>query len=158
RTDVATLHQLIDQFETLDNQIIALYRKRAPEAVTGGINIAAGRSADLVDQMSGTAEHMASLADGLSKRADAASADARTFSSELILLVGLVALAFGAMLMWIITRSISRPLRKAVAALNRVADGDLTARLDLTSKDEVGQVAVALNNSLERTVKTMRAI
>jgi methyl-accepting chemotaxis protein len=158
KRDVANLRQLMDQYETLDNQIIALYRTRSPAAITQGVDIATGRSADLVAQMSGTAEHMASLADGASKRADDAAAAAKSFSSRLIMVVGLLALTLGALMMWIITRSISRPLRKAVAALNRVSDGDLTVRLALTSKDEVGQVAIALNNSLERTAETLRAI
>jgi methyl-accepting chemotaxis protein len=158
KTDVANLRTWMSNFESLDDQIIALYRRGTPEAITQGVNIATGRSANQVDQMAATADHLAQLADAASKKADAASADARTFSSELILLVGLVALTLGALLMWIITRSIARPLRKAVSALNRVADGDLTVRLDISSKDEVGQVAVALNNSLERTAETMRAI
>src|SRR5262245_28712808 len=133
KSDVANLRKWMTEFEGMDNQIINLYRKGTPEDITQGVNIATGRSADMVDQMAGTAEHLATLADAGSKRADAASAQARTFSTELIVMVGLVALALGALLMWIITRSISRPLRKAVSALNRVADGDLTVRLDLDS-------------------------
>ena len=140
----------MDQFETLDNQIIALYRKGTPEAIAAGSRHRPGSVGRHRRQMLGTADHMATVADGASKKADAAAADARTFSSELILLVGLVALALGAILMWLITRSISRPLRKTVAALNRVAEGDLTVRLDLTSKDEVGQVA-ARAQQLART-------
>jgi methyl-accepting chemotaxis protein len=156
--DVTHLKEWMEEFETLDNQIIALYRKATPEGVEQGIEITTGQAADIVDQMRGTTDHMAVLADAASRKADAAAAAARTFSSEIILLVGLVALALGAILMWIITRSIARPLRKTVAALKRVADGDLTVRLDIVSKDEVGQVAGALNESLDRTAETMRAI
>ena len=158
KDDVTHLRQWMDEYMTLDNEVIASYRKGTPADITHGTNIATGQSADLVDQMTSTADHMGSIAAGAAKRADEAAAAARTFSSRLILLVGLLALALGAIMMWIITRSISRPLRKAVAALNRVSQGDLTARLDLTSKDEVGQVATALNNSLERTAEAMRAI
>jgi methyl-accepting chemotaxis protein len=57
-----------------------------------------------------------------------------------------------------VVRMISRPLRAAAAALTEVADGDLTQRLDVSSKDEVGQMAEALNHTLERTGEVIRAI
>jgi methyl-accepting chemotaxis protein len=158
RADVEHLRGWMDQFEQIDNRIIAAYRTRTPNGIKGGIELATGQSANLVDQMRSTADHMSAVADAGAKQADEAAAAARTFSSRLILLVGLSALALGAIMMRLITRSISVPLGKAVKVLNRVAQGDLTQRLDLTSKDEVGQVAAALNNSIERTAETMRGI
>jgi methyl-accepting chemotaxis protein len=158
RTDVSSLRQLMDQFEQMDNRIISDYRQGTPEGIKRGIDQATGPSANLLDQMRGTADHLSALADAGAKHADGAAAAARAFSSRLILLVGVFALALGAIMMRLITRSISVPLGKAVKVLNRVSQGDLTQRLDLTSKDEVGQVAAALNNSLDRTAETMRGI
>jgi len=43
-----------------------------------------------------------------------------------------------------ITLSIVRPLKKGVAFARSVADGDLDARLDITGRDELGELADAL--------------
>jgi methyl-accepting chemotaxis protein len=58
-----------------------------------------------------------------------------------------------------ITRSIVRPLRKAVEVAQRVAAGDLTTRIDASSRDETGQLLQALknmNDSLAGTVSQVR--
>jgi methyl-accepting chemotaxis protein len=61
--------------------------------------------------------------------------------SSLLALALLLGLAFAAG----IARLIVRPLKRCVDALHRIADGDLTARVEVDSADEVGQMATALN-------------
>jgi methyl-accepting chemotaxis protein len=60
------------------------------------------------------------------------------------LIGAVVMLGFGIAL----AASITRPLRKTVAVLEEVANGDLTQRLDVTRDDELGQMATALNTTL----------
>jgi methyl-accepting chemotaxis protein len=64
-----------------------------------------------------------------------------------LLLAGLGALAvlLGALLAWSLTRSITVPLRQAVALANAVARGDLSTRVEVGSSDEAGQLMAALN-------------
>ena len=45
----------------------------------------------------------------------------------------------------VISRSISRPIVRAVALAQTIAGGDLTQRLDIDQKDEVGKLVTALN-------------
>ncbi|BFU44496.1 methyl-accepting chemotaxis protein [Krasilnikovia sp. MM14-A1004] len=52
---------------------------------------------------------------------------------------------------WLIARAITRPLAHCVAALRRVRDGDLTVRIRLSGRDEVAQLAGALDASTEST-------
>ncbi|PTY02442.1 hypothetical protein DB347_23855 [Opitutaceae bacterium EW11] len=65
----------------------------------------------------------------------------------------LVGLIFGALLAIgiaiLITRSITRPIALAVSAVDRVADGDLTANIAVNTKDEVGQICAAMNKMIE---------
>jgi methyl-accepting chemotaxis protein len=59
----------------------------------------------------------------------------------------------------LITSSIVRPLRTATAVAQRVATGDLTADIEVTSKDETGQLLQSLktmNNSLRGIVGEVR--
>jgi methyl-accepting chemotaxis protein len=74
--------------------------------------------------------------------------------------LGLFALALAAGIAFWITRSITRPLGRALDVANTVAAGDLTSRIDVTTRDETGQLLQALktmNESLARTVGAVRA-
>ncbi len=66
----------------------------------------------------------------------------------------LLALLFG----FLIAISISRPLAKGVAFAENVARGDLTQRLEIARKDEVGKLAVALNSMVEKLNGLMKGI
>jgi len=65
-----------------------------------------------------------------------------------MLLLCLLAITVAVAVAWQITRSIVRPLAQAVTVLSAVEQGDLTRRLDVTSKDEVGQMGASMNGAL----------
>ena len=82
----------------------------------------------------------------------------RASRTQLGLLAALV-LALGAVCAWAITRGITRPISTALAAARQVADGDLTARIEVRSGDETGQLLRALQQmttNLARTVGDVR--
>jgi methyl-accepting chemotaxis protein len=60
----------------------------------------------------------------------------------------------------LIVRSVSGPLKNSIEIARRVADGDLTQRIEVTSRDEVGQLLQALkdmNTSLGNIVGEVRS-
>jgi len=57
-----------------------------------------------------------------------------------------------------ITRSIVRPVRELRSALDRMAAGDLTQRVAVESRDEVGAMAWALNEAADSMLTTVEAI
>ena len=73
--------------------------------------------------------------------------DETSHNSITIVVTSLVAvlcmLAFGLM---IIIRSVARPLKNAIGIARRVADGDLTQRIEVKSRDETGQLMQALQD------------
>jgi methyl-accepting chemotaxis protein len=78
----------------------------------------------------------------------------------LMLLLGALGVLAGAGLAWWITRSITRPIVQAVEMARSVASGDLTTELEVTSKDECGQLLQALqdmNDSLVNIVMEVRS-
>lgn len=78
----------------------------------------------------------------------------------LILALALGAGAISVVVAFLATRSITGPLNEAVDVAKRVADGDLTSIIDVTSTDETGQMMEALkhmNTSLTRIVSEVRA-
>jgi methyl-accepting chemotaxis protein len=60
-------------------------------------------------------------------------------------LVGLVAFAAGAALSLLVARGIARRVGDVAGVVARVADGDLTQKVVLTSTDEVGALAASVN-------------
>ncbi|MFC3459061.1 methyl-accepting chemotaxis protein [Massilia haematophila] len=69
------------------------------------------------------------------------------------------AVLLGAALSWLLTTGITRPIRTAVEVAETVAGGDLTRRIDASSKDETGALLRALrhmNDSLVRIVGEVR--
>ncbi|RJG00053.1 methyl-accepting chemotaxis protein [Noviherbaspirillum saxi] len=77
----------------------------------------------------------------------------------LLFALGAVALAVGGLFALMISKSITNPLNQAVAVASRVATGDLTSRIDESSRDEIGQLFNALrqmNGSLAEIVGNVR--
>ncbi|WP_327008099.1 methyl-accepting chemotaxis protein [Dactylosporangium sp. NBC_01737] len=77
-------------------------------------------------------------------------------TSLIVMLILGVLLSLG--LATLVARSIVRSVRGAKAVLDQVADGDLTARMDVTGGDEVGQMGRALNESLDRIAEMVRLV
>ncbi|MEZ5071396.1 MAG: Cache 3/Cache 2 fusion domain-containing protein [Bacteroidales bacterium] len=71
-----------------------------------------------------------------------------------IRLIGLVVLVIGIVIFTVVnqglSRNISRALRKGVDFAKAISEGDLTRSLDVNSKDEVGELASALNDMTTR--------
>jgi methyl-accepting chemotaxis protein len=59
---------------------------------------------------------------------------------------------------WWATTSITRPLRTAVGVLDRLAAGDLTVRLKIQNRDEVGLLAAALNTTTAALADEFRSV
>jgi methyl-accepting chemotaxis protein len=79
------------------------------------------------------------------------STDARAVAAGFLrtmLLVCAAAAVLAMVIAWQLTRSITRPLAQAESAFVAVAQGDLTQRLDVRTKDEVGRMAGSMNTAL----------
>ena len=113
-----------------------------------------------VDKYVASVEAVVSYEEALFGAADA-NIDALNKSARQILVaLGVVALAAGALFGWLLTRSITRPLGHAVRLAHQVAAGDLSARIEVRSRDEVGELMGSLktmNASLLKTVTEVRA-
>ena len=101
-------------------------------------------------------EHQRASIDATAREIDEVAKTSR----NLMLVLAALALAFGVVCAWVLTMGIVRPLRTAVDIARRVADGDLTAQIDASAKDETGQLLQALkdmNTSLLNIVGEVRS-
>lgn len=72
------------------------------------------------------------------------------FSAALFSIIAIVGIA-GIIVAYFIARYISQELNKGVKLALEFADGDLTNRLELDSKDEIGSLSKALNRAIGNT-------
>ena len=94
----------------------------------------------------------------MTQSGDEAVADAHTAALVIIALAAAAA-ALATVCGWLITRSVTKPVREAVDSANRVAHGDLTSHIEAKANDEMGQLMRALqamNASLVRTIGGVR--
>jgi len=102
------------------------------------------------------AEHQKQGFDDAKARVEGIAASGRL----LLVGVGIAVVLLGAALAWWLARSITGPLRRAVTVANAVAQGDLTARIDVASRDETGELMIALqtmNANLNALVTRVRS-
>lgn len=79
-------------------------------------------------------------------------------SRNIIFGITVVAMAIAAGIAWFIGRAIGAPLGLAVDALRKVAKGDLTAHVGVVRKDELGDMAAALNEALDSMRTTLASV
>ncbi len=100
-------------------------------------------------------EHQKAIVNEMSKRVDAVAESSKTLVVSMIVLF----VALGSLCAWLLTRSITAPLDRAVEVARRVASGDLTTEVHITSMDELGDLLTALkhmNDNLSRMVSQVR--
>ena len=131
----------------------------APDAHDKVVAIYMGESKAAFDAMSDAIARDVAFQ---SKGADGAyKTSQEIFAYARLAIIGLLAIAVlaGALMAFVISRSIVRPLESAVKVAELVAEGNLTSNIDVTGRDEVSQLLRALrrmNDSLVNIVSRVR--
>lgn len=166
-----TLSKFVDTPEekTLDDQFrvtLAQYQKALEQSfVLAGQNDSAGMNklllVDMKQIVDGSGKQLNDLADFYAARVDdeakAAGAQYDQSRQVVLIFVVLAALATIGLALWL-TRSIVRPLERAVAAAEHVADGDLTHAIAADGNDEVTRLLRALGTMQDNLRAAMRHI
>ncbi|WP_198358836.1 HAMP domain-containing protein, partial [Noviherbaspirillum autotrophicum] len=155
--------KIVAEIARIDEEIAAPFKEAIGQALAFNSEGAAKVIASRIDPLN---QKAVAEMDKLVELQQAAQKDVlnRSVSDDtrlMILLYGLgvLALAIGGAFAWLITRSITVPLNQAVDVARSVAIGDLTSRIDETSRDEIGQLFDALrqmNGSLAEIVGNVR--
>ncbi|KGS01902.1 methyl-accepting chemotaxis protein [Burkholderia sp. ABCPW 111] len=153
---LATDRALMSQLDAVRDNVLALSRNGKKQEAG---DLMGTRMIEIAKQMdSALAAHRAFNAD----LGQAGSNEAKDIIDRAVTLEVSAAAAVLAVVLWLgvlISRSITKPMGDAVKFARTVADGDLTTRIDTTSKDETGQLLKALadmNGSLKGIVERVR--
>ncbi|MBG0832484.1 methyl-accepting chemotaxis protein [Planomonospora sp. ID67723] len=148
-----------DEFFVWDEKIMELLAQDTPEARVEAMNSINGGEAAAA--YSESLEINAALTDSLAKRVVELrneAAEVKSDSETILLGALIVALIVAAGLSTVATRSVVRPLSVVVAALGRLARGDLTVRLNLNRRDELGRLGDAVDATTESLCTTVAAV
>jgi methyl-accepting chemotaxis protein len=110
------------------------------------------------NQMDALLTELSDMKENLGKQAyDESDAIYRSARNAMLLLMG-VAIAASLVIGLVIAKIVSNPLAKTVKVLQAVAAGDYMQHLDVYTKDEVGQMAVALNATIQAVAQAMQNV
>ncbi|MFC5001741.1 methyl-accepting chemotaxis protein [Dactylosporangium cerinum] len=84
--------------------------------------------------------------------------DKRAGTNWLVLGGAALSLLLGLAVAWLVTGAVVGPLRRVTTVLEAVADGDLTRPADVGGRDEVGQMASALNRAIASMLTAVQTI
>ncbi len=135
--------------------------KMKTELGAGNPELLAFLDTKVMPEMRAYTEAAGKLADFQEKMAADANASIDAISASVqrtLILIGVAAVAIGAVFGWLLTRSITHPLARAVGLAQQVASGDLTADIHVDSRDELGALTGALKTMNESLLKTVTAV
>lgn len=123
---------------------------------TAMVRIAAIRG--LADKVDDLLSDLAASKEKLGEEAYKESTAAFASSRSLLLAIGVIGTLLAIGLGYIIAQMIARPLAAAGCLVEGIAEGDLTNKVDVTSKDEVGQMLTSINRMVENLRKTVASV
>ncbi len=112
----------------------------------------------LIDQLDPINLELTHLEDEFSFTLGAGSRWLENLVLKLLFAVALTVEITGLLITISVSRAISKGLKEINRATNRIAEGDLSERSEVYSKDEIGQVAVAINQMTERLVNSNKEL
>ncbi|RZL34988.1 MAG: HAMP domain-containing protein [Rubrivivax sp.] len=138
------------------DQVIELRRANNGD---GARRVLMGEARQTREQLAVTLNNFIALQKELMQTAGRNADNLVDFAGIAVLVMAAAAVALGALLAVLITRSVVTPIRQALAAAETVAAGDLRLQLDTDRRDEAGQLLAALqrmNDSLVGIVGAVR--
>ncbi|MGZ8316765.1 MAG: methyl-accepting chemotaxis protein, partial [Telluria sp.] len=133
--------------------------KAKPETTQPEIDVLV--ASKLVPAMSAyiqSVEQIARYQKSLFDNADATIDQVYARAIQRLLALGGAAIVLGSVLAWLLSRSITIPLAKAVTMAQTVAAGDLRTEIEPGSRDEVGQLLTALRSMNDSLLKTVMEV
>jgi methyl-accepting chemotaxis protein len=78
------------------------------------------------------------------------AAETASTARSLVITLSILAIVLTALFAWWITLSITKPLTEAVNVANLLAEGDMTVKIEVSSKDETGQLLTSMKAMTEK--------
>ncbi len=154
RTLLGDVRSARDALKQINAEIVQLaLESRITEATDLILNKAGAATAALMAKIG-------ALRDTGTQEAYSAASEARRVATAIIGILSVVSLVAGVIVAWLVTKSVTRPLVRAVQIAGEVAQGDLRQSITVVGRSETGDVLRALqkmNDNLARVVNNVRS-
>ncbi|MBX8542359.1 methyl-accepting chemotaxis protein [Pseudomonas cichorii] len=159
----AAIDEAMTGINTLAGDISSSYLPMLQQAIAGlkGYRAAVGQYRDAQAASKVALEKMTALGTKLlavnDEMIDAQTASRDAESAQSVMMISIataLALVFGILAAWVITRQITVPLQKTLDVVERVASGDLSQNLVIDRGDELGR----LQGSIQRMTVSLREL
>lgn len=124
----------------------------------GAIQRMAGRTRDSLNALLAETSHLALSQYQSMIARQTASADAALSAKQLVILISIAATSLGLVMAFFMTKSITSPMNSAVAAVSRIANGDLETKIVTITKDEIGYLLLDMENMRQRLREVIKSI
>jgi len=151
KTDIEAAQKAFLSWKPIRQEIIELVRNGKYQEAS---HLTTYQEANQVDQIN---ERMLPISEFASMKANQFFSDAQNSKRHHLFIVsGMIALITGICILWgiIITRSITEPVRYIIGEISKVGDGNLDHKINLKSRDEIGQLAQAFDDMTENLKRT----
>ena len=145
KKEIAQLNSAWQQWLPLSRQIVDGRKADTREGRRLALDLSLGKARERFESMRA---HINTLTELVLRQADSSQASAtnifRSAAIAILLTVGL-AVVTGLTIAWLTAGSIVKPLNLTVAMIREIGQGNLDQRLHLEQRDEIGQLAEALD-------------
>jgi methyl-accepting chemotaxis protein len=152
KTLIASFERDRGTWEPVSRQVVDKVALGTDEARKNAMELSLGKANELFETARGNLDKLTEIS--LSNAEKAQQEAQAVYSRALLTLVAILVLAcvVAAILAFLLGLAIAKPIRGAVAGLQDIAqgEGDLTKRLPVRSKDEIGELATWLNLFMEK--------
>ncbi len=142
RDELEKLLQLASRESSTFNQ------QKATELVLGEYSKVAGNYVETLKAFSALEKELASQS---GKQTEETAGIAR----KIVLVLSAIAAVLTALIARLLTTSITRPVNEAVNAADALAQGDLTVKINVKSKDELGRLMLSMKTMIEKLSLTI---
>jgi methyl-accepting chemotaxis protein len=152
--------QARNEWKTISRQIVdgRIADTRAGRRVA--LDLSLGEASAKFEKMRDYLDKLTEINQTLAKKAKKDAA--HSFQQAVVMLLAILAMGIlmGMIMAWVISNNITRPVNGAVAGLRDIAEGegDLTKRLEIHSKDELGELATWFNTFLDKLQAIIKEI
>ncbi len=147
RDDVGALSSAFDDFLAADAAVVSEQQAAFAAGEDASRSVYESQAAESTLAVETLANSLVADFERQADASETAGNEVALRANIVMITVGAIAIAFSIMLAVAITRSITVPLQSTVSVLRGMATGNLTQRTRDTSRDEVGQLGQALDET-----------
>jgi methyl-accepting chemotaxis protein len=151
RREFNTLQEAMPVYVKLVDRIYAFTAANQPDKAAKELR----EAGPTIKRMFESPANMARIKEETAARMQAESNAQASQARMQLLWISAASVAVALVLGFFTAQTIARPLNRAVEVCQAVAQGDYSERLDIHTADEVGQMATALNRSIDATVQLL---